>query len=323
MKWIKSSILYLAAYCFFMLIYMLAVVAANLLSVQPGQGSLVTSFVPYFTSAVAGVIGAGLGLYGVARFFSPTVQCRTIFWIHFIVIIFIQILYQILHMIRKILITIFCLNIHILRANELEKGMFALEMEDYDRALYYLSFEAASGNPVAQYNLGLMYKNGVGVKKDLNEAIGWFIIASDNGHMLAKYALGLSYYRGNGLSKNYQKAMNLFLDASYLGHPASQINVGNMYYYGQSVGKNYPKAHMWWSIAKEKGIEAAFNNLTMIENVMSKSQLSEADKLYNFCQKTNIMGLFCTQLHSIPLWLFGQKVDLTHIFWRFTARKIN
>ena len=91
MSWIKSSILYLAAYCFFMLIYMLAVAAANLLSVQPGQGSLVTSIVPYFTSAVAGILGAGLGLYGVARFFPPTIQCRTIFWIHFTVIIFIQI----------------------------------------------------------------------------------------------------------------------------------------------------------------------------------------------------------------------------------------
>ena len=191
-------------------------------------------------------------------------------------------------MIRKTLIIIFCFNVHLLQANELEKGMFALEMEDYDRALYYLTFEAAQGNPIAQYNLGLMYKNGVGVKKDLNEAIGWFIIASDNGHMLAKYALGLSYYHGNGFRKNYQKAMNLFLDASYLGHPASQINVGNMYYYGQSVGKNYPKAHMWWSIAKEKGIEAAFNNLIMIENVMSKNQLSEAEKLYNFCQKTTL-----------------------------------
>ena len=39
------------------------------------------------------------------------------------------------------------------------------------------------------------------------------------------------------------------------------------------------------------------------------------------CQKTNIMGPFYAQLHSIPLWLFGQKVDLTHIFWRFTAQK--
>ena len=191
-------------------------------------------------------------------------------------------------MIRKILIIIFCLNIQVVLANELEKGMFALEMEDYDRAIYYLSFEAAQGNPIAQYNLGLMYKNGVGVKIDKNEAVGWFILASNNGHMLGKYALGLAYYHGSGVRTNFQKSMNLFLDASYMGHPASQINVGNMYYYGQSVGKNYPKAHMWWSLAKEKGVEAAFNNLTMIENIMSKSQLSEAEKLYNYCQKTTL-----------------------------------
>jgi len=191
-------------------------------------------------------------------------------------------------MIRKILIIIFCLNIQVVSANELEKGMFALEMEDYDRALYYLSFEAAQGNPIAQYNLGLMYKNGVGVKIDKNEAVGWFILASNNGHMLGKYALGLAYYHGSGVRTNFQKSMNLFLDASYMGHPASQINVGNMYYYGQGVGKNYPKAHMWWSLAKEKGVEAAFNNLTMIENIMSKSQLSEAEKLYNYCQKTTL-----------------------------------
>ena len=45
---------------------------------------------------------------------------------------------------------------------------------------------------------------------------------------------------------------------------------------------------MWWSIAKEKGVEAAFNNLIIIENIMSKSQLSEAEKLYNYCQTTTL-----------------------------------
>ena len=89
------------------------------------------------------------------------------------------------------------------------------------------------------------------------------------------------YYKGEGVSKNYSKAMNLFLDASFMGHPASQINVGNMYYFGEGVGKNYPKAHMWWSLAKEKGVDAAFSNLTMIENKMTNSQLLEAQKLFN------------------------------------------
>ena len=157
-------------------------------------------------------------------------------------------------MIRKFFIFYIILHVQFSYANEFEKGMFALEMEDYERAVYYLSFEAVQGNPRAQYNLGLMYKNGIGVKKDFNEALGWFILGSNNDHMLSKYALGLMYYKGEGVSKNYSKAMNLFLDASFMGHPASQINVGNMYYFGKGVGKNYPKAHMWWSFAKEKGL---------------------------------------------------------------------
>ena len=74
-------------------------------------------------------------------------------------------------MIRKLFIFCFIFQVQISYSNELEKGMFALEMEDYERALYYLSFEAAQGNPTAQYNLGLMYKNGIGVEKDFNEAL--------------------------------------------------------------------------------------------------------------------------------------------------------
>ena len=97
------------------------------------------------------------------------------------------------------------------------------------------------------------------------------------------------YYKGEGISKNYSKAMNLFLDASFMGHPASQINVGNMFYFGEGVGKNYPKAHMWWSFAKEKGGDAAFSNLTMIENKMTNSQLLEAQKLYNNCQQKTLL----------------------------------
>ena len=46
-------------------------------------------------------------------------------------------------MIRKFLIFYIVLHVQFSYANEFEKGMFALEMEDYDRAVYYLSFEAS------------------------------------------------------------------------------------------------------------------------------------------------------------------------------------
>ena len=40
----------------------------------------------------------------------------------------------------------------------------------------------------------------------------------------------------------------------------------------------------------------------------------------NCLKKTNIGEPIYTHSHSCPLWLFGQKVDSTHIFWRLTAQ---
>ena len=59
-------------------------------------------------------------------------------------------------MIRKFFIFCIILHVQFSYTNEFEKGMLAFEMEDYERAVYYLSFESAHGNPTAQYNLELM-----------------------------------------------------------------------------------------------------------------------------------------------------------------------
>ena len=45
---------------------------------------------------------------------------------------------------------------------------------------------------------------------------------------------------------------------------------------------------MWQSFAKEKGVDAAFSNLTIIENKMTNNQLFEAQKLFNNCQQKTL-----------------------------------
>ena len=45
------------------------------------------------------------------------------------------------------------------------RGFQAPEQQDYKTALYYLSFFAANGDIKANYNLGIMYRDGLGVKK--------------------------------------------------------------------------------------------------------------------------------------------------------------
>ena len=49
---------------------------------------------------------------------------------------------------------------------------------DYGRAIDLYRAAAQKGHPVAQYLMGIMYKEGWGVKKDLIEAYTWLVLAA-------------------------------------------------------------------------------------------------------------------------------------------------
>ena len=173
-------------------------------------------------------------------------------------------------------------------AEDLDKGIQALINKNYEEALYYLSFYAVQGDDRAQYNLGVMYREGAGVEIDKKEALGWFILSAEQNNMLAQYSLGIAYFKGDGVKVNYETALRQFKRAAYQGHPSSQVNVGNMYFKGQGVKKDFIKAHMWWSIAKEKGLQGAFENLLMIENLMNESEIKKSNDLFNACMKKTL-----------------------------------
>ena len=76
-------------------------------------------------------------------------------------------------MIKLILLFFFfCSSVAI--ANQNLQGYKALENKEYNKALFYLSYEANLGDDRAQYNLGIMYKKGLGVPVNDNEAFSWF-----------------------------------------------------------------------------------------------------------------------------------------------------
>jgi TPR repeat protein len=59
-------------------------------------------------------------------------------------------------------------------------GYNAYNKQDYATALYYWRPLAEDGNSEAQYDLGIMFLNGQGVKQDIAEAIKWFSISRDS-----------------------------------------------------------------------------------------------------------------------------------------------
>ena len=60
---------------------------------------------------------------------------------------------------------------------------------DYEQALEYLIPAAEQGYAMGQNNLGWMYENGYGVKKDIKQAKYWYEKAAAQGNENAKNAL--------------------------------------------------------------------------------------------------------------------------------------
>ena len=178
-------------------------------------------------------------------------------------------------------------------ANDRLKGYQALEDQDYKKALYYLSYEANLGDDKAQYNLGIMYKKGLGVPVNNNEAFGWFFLSAIQGNILANYALGHAYLKGSGIKKNYKSALKAFKYAALREHPSSRLIIGNMYYQGQGVIVSYPRAFLWWSLAQDLNIGGASQNIDMIKKKMSKDQYSKAKGMYLMCMQNTLYN--CTK----------------------------
>ena len=161
------------------------------------------------------------------------------------------------------------------------------------RDSYYLSYDASLGDDKAQYNLGIMYKKGLGVPVNNNEAFSWFFLSANQGNILANYALGHSYLKGSGIKQNYKLALKAFKYSALREHPTSRLLIGNMYYQGQGVVVSYSRAFLWWNLAQDLNIDGASENISMIKKKMTKGQYSKAKEMYLMCMQDTLYN--CTK----------------------------
>ncbi|MGE0256508.1 MAG: tetratricopeptide repeat protein [Alphaproteobacteria bacterium] len=66
---------------------------------------------------------------------------------------------------------------------EFQEGIRAFELRAYEKAVRMWEPLAEAGIPQAQYNLGVIYTNGNGVRRDYVEAYKWFAIALAAGNI--------------------------------------------------------------------------------------------------------------------------------------------
>jgi len=146
-------------------------------------------------------------------------------------------------------------------AGPLEDGHDAYDAKHYQQAFSLWEPLAKQGNADAQYNLGLLYMNGLGVKKDDRMALMWFTRAGQQGLADAQYNAGVMFYLGKGVYPSYVTAVKWWELAAAKDHPNAENNLAVMYAYGYGVAKLPEKAIALWTAAAEQGHPDAINAL--------------------------------------------------------------
>lgn len=126
---------------------------------------------------------------------------------------------------------------------------------------------AANGDAIAQYNLGVMFLTGQGVKKNRRRSVKLHRKAAEQGLAVAQHGLAILYYRGQGVRRSYAKAGKWFRAAAEQGYPDAQFNLGVMHFNGQGVARDMVEVVKWISLAAGKGHKDALYRLaTMYEH---------------------------------------------------------
>ena len=178
-------------------------------------------------------------------------------------------------------------------ANDLRRAAFQMskesaaagEMADAIEALQPL---AESGDAMAQYGLGVLYRTGgKDLPADGNKAVAWFTKAADQGQAGAMRELAMMYEKGTAGVPVDQATANRWYDkAANRGDAQAQMGLGLKYAAGAGVPKDLVKAYTWLTLA-DRGIffdneDASHAEAKKAKGVlvaqMSPTEVSSAEK---------------------------------------------
>lgn len=219
---------------------------------------------------------------------------------------------------------------------DFELGLEHFGEQQYSQALMQWYPLAKDKDPRAEYYLGFMYINGLGLPRDAEEGRIWLLRAAQRGNADAQYELGQLYVTGLGVEQNMDQAMRWLMSASRAGHPAAQFNVGLLYqqdkvplssnllaaYHGtKSREYSFQQAAKWYRVAAEQGHAAAQNNLAWLYQHGHGVEQSEsaAFRWYQAAAEQGIIDA-CYNLGLLYEQGVGVEMDLEKaLFWQTKA----
>ncbi|MCR5846941.1 MAG: TIR domain-containing protein [Lachnospiraceae bacterium] len=129
-------------------------------------------------------------------------------------------------------------------------------VNDYNKAYELYTKAAYAGSNLAEYNLGILYKNGWGVKEpDYEEAEKWFMMAAEDDYTQALTQIGMLYEIPLSGSPDYASAKKWYEKAAYKGEAWAMVLLGEIYFEGyldDSHEPDYENAYYMYKNALDK-----------------------------------------------------------------------
>ncbi|CAH0482029.1 unnamed protein product [Peronospora belbahrii] len=103
---------------------------------------------------------------------------------------------------------------------------------DRELAARYFRQAADAGDALAQANYGILLADGIGVNRDVSQALVYFNRAAQQNQAFAFYCLGKMYFTGTGVPQNVTRALECFNEAIALGYAETHSFLGSVYLNG-------------------------------------------------------------------------------------------
>ncbi len=146
---------------------------------------------------------------------------------------------------------------------EMQQSQVRLEGKSSDE----IRRAAESGDAAAQMMYGAMFEDGAaGVKRNLAQALSWYLKAARQGYPKAQHNLALLYEDGKGVKQDYRQAASWYEKAAAAGFSEAQNNLAVLYILGNGVDADRSRAERLLRQSVAQGNVNAKRNLDMLVN---------------------------------------------------------
>ena len=127
-----------------------------------------------------------------------------------------------------------------------------------------LLYKPGGAQETAESCLGVCYEQGLGVEKDLVQAIYWYRKAAERGSASDQLNLGVHYENGEGVEKDIGQAIIWYRKAAKQGNARAHFNLGQLYIMGEGVIQDDRQACVHFLIAGALGESIASERIKII-----------------------------------------------------------